>query len=266
MNIIRLAFRLLARVTAFSEKARRFYYAVMLAGRACPECECNRLEMLGEGECRCQVCGDAFDPTLVFDRCPSCGGNPVLRVRRYQCGACGTQVASRFLFDGLVFDAEYFRQKMAEARRRKRDLRDRVREMLAASRSQTLLPEACDLGAVPGLAEALDSMVAAGSRALRWAPGEAFDLGRYQSHVLGHIGPFALSMEEIPPLTESARKDRIWRFIAIIFMAHAGLIRVWEEGQSIMVMQHETDGEGQGVSGDFETVDGLEGPLGRVEA
>jgi hypothetical protein len=266
MNIIRLAFRLLARVTAFSQQARRFYYAVMLAGRACSECGSSRLEMLGEGECRCRACRHEFDPTLAFDRCSSCGGKLVLRVRHYQCGACGIQVASRFLFDGLVFDAEYFRRRMAESRRRRKDLRDRVREMLAASRSQTLLPEACDLGAVPGLAEALDSMVAASSRALRWVPGEAFDLGRYQSHVLDHIGPFALSMEEIPPLTESARKDRIWRFIAIIFMAHAGLIRVWQEGQSIMVMQHETDGEGQDISGALETVDGLEGPLGRVEA
>ena len=265
MDIIGLAFRLVAKVEAFAQRARRLYYAVMLMGHRCPRCG-GGLSMVGEGRCKCRACRNEFDATLAFQRCAACGGEPVLQVRRYRCEACGTQVASRFLFDGLVFDAEYFRQKMAEARRRRKDLRDRVREMLAASRSQTLLPEACDLGAVPGLAEALDSMVAAGSRALRWAPGEAFDLGRYQSHVLDHIGPFALSMEEIPPLTESARKDRIWRFIAIIFMAHAGLIRVWEEGQSIMVMQHETDGEGQGVSGDFETVDGLEGPLGRVEA
>ncbi|MGB6919263.1 MAG: hypothetical protein WBF96_12140 [Phycisphaerae bacterium] len=265
MDIIGLAFRLVAKVEAFAQRARRLYYAVMLMGHRCPWCG-GGLSMVGEGKCQCRACRNEFDATLAFQRCAACGGEPVLQVRRYRCQACGRDIVSRFHFDGLVFDTAYFREKMAEARRRRKDLRDRVREMLAASRSQILLPEACDLGAVPGLAEALDSMVAAGSRSMRWAPGEAFDLGRYQSHVLDHIGPFALSMAEIPPLTESARKDRIWRFIAIIFMAHAGLIRVWQEGQSIMVMQHETDREGQDVPGDLEAADGLEGSLGRVEA
>jgi hypothetical protein len=38
------------------------------------------------------------------------------------------------LFDGLVFDTDYFRQKMVESRQRKREQRERVRQMLAEIR------------------------------------------------------------------------------------------------------------------------------------
>jgi len=265
MDIIGLAFRLVARVETFAERARRLYYAVMLMGHSCPQCA-GRLVMLGEGRCRCKSCGHTLDPTLAFQRCPNCGDRLRLVVRRYRCKSCSMEVTSRFLFDGLVFDAEYFREKMAESRRRKRELRDQVREMLAASRSHVLLPEACDLRGVPGLAEALDCMVASTNEALHWRPKEGFDLKRYQRHLRAHIRAFPLGLGEIPALGEDARKDLIWRFIAAVFMAHAGLIRVWQDGQTIMVMQRETDREGQDVSGDLEAVDGIQGSLGRAQA
>ncbi|MBN2561392.1 MAG: hypothetical protein JXQ75_10730, partial [Phycisphaerae bacterium] len=46
-------------------------------------------------------------------------------------------------------------------------------------------------------------------------------------------------MDEIPLLDEDRRIDRIWRFIAIIFMAHARILDVWQEGESIMVIKRE---------------------------
>jgi len=134
IDIIRLAFRLAEAVTGFAGRAKQLYYAVMLMGHECPRCG-GGLVMEGEGKCRCNSCGDEFDPTVAFQRCGTCGGRLELRVRRYRCTQCGADVASRFLFDGLAFDAEYFRQKMTESRQRKRELRERVREMLAESRS-----------------------------------------------------------------------------------------------------------------------------------
>ena len=61
-------------------------------------------------------------------------------------------------------------------------------------------------------------------------PRDPFDLTRYQAHVQAHIRPIA-NLEQIPPLSEDRRKDRVWRFIAIIFLAHAGLIDIWQNGQ-----------------------------------
>ena len=81
------------------------------------------------------------------------------------------------------------------------------------------------------------------------------------------IRDFPVSLDEIPPLSEeNVRKDRIWRFIALIFLPHAGIVDLLQDGQDILVMKHETNREGQGVFGESEEADGIEGSVGRVEA
>jgi len=265
MNIIEMAFRMSEQVQSFRERVRLYFYEVMLSGHACPSCAAS-LEMIGEGRARCMMCGTTLDPTLAFQRCSSCGGQPRLRVRRYVCCSCGGDVASRFLFDGLVFDAEYFRQKMAESRERKQELRERVREMLAGSRSNAIQLEALELEQAGDLFRAIDSLTLEAFAASLPGSRSRFDLNRYQAHVQAHLRPIPVALEQIPPLSENARLDRVWRFIAIIFLAHAGIIDVWQQGDTILVIKHETDRERQGLPGDIEEDDGIEGPLGRATA
>lgn len=155
---------------------------------------------------------------------------------------------------------------MAESRQRKRQQREQVRKILAESRSAALPIPAADLEMIPGLVDALNGLTADVTNVLPWLPQDGFDLNRYQNHIKAHIQDFPVCMEEIPPLIENSRKDRIWRFIAIIFMAHFGLIKIWQDGQEIMVMKHEANGKGQDISGDIEGVDGLERSLGGIEA
>ena len=54
--------------------------------------------------------------------------------------------------------------------------------------------------------------------------------------------------------------------IAVIFLAHAGTVDVWQEGQAIMVIKHEANRKGQDVSGEIKEADGIEGSGGGVEA
>ena len=252
MNIIRMAFRLLARVSRYADRARQFFYQAVLLGRGCPRCG-GSLKMIHEGRCRCRKCGYVFDPTVAFQACSSCGGRLRLRVRRYECRQCGSVTASRFLFEGLVIDGNYFRKKMVEHRKRRKEQRERVRKMLAESRSMPIDSPAIDLGAVPGLLDALNSLTA-GQGPLQHVPEtHRFDLARYERHVQAHLRHFPLAFDRIPPLDEDSRLDRIWRFIAIVFLAHAGLIRMRQKGQTIMI-ENETDREGQGVSGEAEAV------------
>ena len=247
-DIIGLAFKLADAVSRLVERARRFFYEVVLSSYACPGCG-GKLAMVGEGRCRCMACGRELDPTTTFQRCSACGGKPVLRIRRYRCRACGADVQSRFLFDGLVFDAEYFRQKMAESRHRKCDKREQVREMLAESRSGPINPPQADLEAIPGLIDALNGLTV-GVDVAAWLPlCKGFDLNRYQRHVQGYLSDAELGFDDIPPLDQDTRLDRIWRFIAIIFLAHAGQVIIEQEGQRILVRQNEADREGQGVPG-----------------
>jgi hypothetical protein len=265
MNIIEAAFRMSERVQGFREQVRRFFYEVILSGHDCPKCE-GRLEMISDSRSRCSGCGAGLDPTVAFQRCPSCRGKPKVRIRRYVCGACGADINSQFLFDGLVFDAEYFRQKVAESRQRKRELRERVRQMLAESRSNVLQLEALEPAGATDLFQALDGLSLEAFAAALPPGRNGFDLKRYQAHIQAYLRPFPLSLEQIPPLSENTRLDRVWRFIALIFLAHAGIAQIWQQGDMIMVMQRETDREGQSIPGDLEEADGVEGPLDRAEA
>ena len=264
MDIIRQAFRLMEAVTGFVGRARKLYYAVVLLGHCCPGCG-GRLVMAGEGLCRCRSCNSELDPTVAFQRCGVCGGTPEVQLRRYRCKICGNDITSRFLFDGLAFNRQYFRQKMVESRRQRKQQRERVRKMLAESRSGNLQLPVADLSAVPGLEEALNGLTVDLAELVPWVPQEGFDLKRYQSHIQAHIQDFPISLEEIPPLKDT-RKDRIWRFVAVIFLAHMGIINIWQDGQEIMVIKNGSDTEGFGIHEDTESADGLEGSLGGVEA
>jgi hypothetical protein len=265
MNIIAVAFDMAKAVEIFIQKAKIFFYSVMLLGHRCPKCQ-GSLIMVTEGKCRCTACGLEVDPTVEFERCLNCGGAPVLRVRRYQCSKCHSDIKSKFLFDGLIFNTDYFRQKVAESRERKKEQRERVRQMLVECRSSDLPIEAVKLESVPGLVEALNSLVSEIDENVKIELRDEFDLKRYEKHVLRHLQRNPVELEQIPALIENARKDLIWRFIAIIFLAHAGIVDVMQHGQEILVMKHETNRKRQGILGEPEEPDGIEGSLGGVEA
>ena len=239
-ELVRMAFALSEAVKAFAARARALFYAVVLLGYECPQCA-GRLNMIGESRCRCDDCGHVLDPTSTFQRCPECGGSVVLRVCRYRCRRCGDDVPSRFAFDGRVFDAEYFRAKMAESRQRREQRHDEAVRRTIENRSTALQAESLDLNAVPGLVDALNALVG-GVEALAWLPQtRSFELSRYQRHLQAHIGPEEQSFDDLPALDEDRRLDRIWRFVTIIFMAHFGLIDIIQHERTILVKRHGTD-------------------------
>jgi len=264
MNIITLAFDMAAAVKEFMARAKRFYYLVMLFGCRCRKCN-GSLTMIGDGRCRCDVCRHEFDPTVAFQRCSHCGGAPVLRVKRYQCKSCGLQVNSVFLFDGVVFDAGYFRQKMTESRRRKKELRQRVQEMLAQCRSGPLTLDAPDLNSVPGLVDALSNLTGGLDVPVPLELKGKFDLDRYQTHIASCLGAGPSTLRNIPPLIDDLRLDLVWRFIAVIFLEHAGSVHVRQQGQAIWVMKFD-EREGQYLLGEIEEVDGIKRPVGGAQA
>lgn len=256
--MIACAFEVASAVSLLREHAKTFYYEVMLSGRACLKCG-GAVVMLRDGQCRCRACDVVFDPTIAFQRCLRCGGTPRIRIRRYECITCGEQIVSSFLFDGLVFDAAYFRQKMAEHRRREAERCERVRLLLADSRSPGLEDLEIDELAVGDLFAAIDAVVSIRSSAMPLVPREMFDLKRYETHIKACLGTIERPFERIPPLSDDALLDRVWRFIAIVFLAHAGAVRLRQAGTTIWVIPNEADGEGQGISGDVADADRVEG-------
>lgn len=255
-DIIALAFAVVEATAQLAARVRTFYYEVVLAGHACPQCA-GHLHMRREGQCACEACEYTFDPTLAFQECSTCGGQPRVRIRRYECRCCGAEVRSRFLFDGLIFDAEYFRTKMAESRQRQQARREQVQERLAGSRSETLETLPIALDGFPDLIAVLNSLSTGTGPPVRLSPREEFNLRRYETHITACLQTIPITFDEIPPLSENTLYDRVWRFIALLFLAQAGSIQVWQEGPTIFVMSHEADREGQAVPGNVEAADGI---------
>ena len=148
----------------------------------------------------------------------------------------------------------------------RRQRQGHVRQMLAESRSADLPLDHADLSSVPGLVDALNALTAGIDGGVAVEARDEFDLKRYEDHIQAHIQGFPICLREIPPLGENLRKDLIWRFIAVVFMAHSGHIDAWQNGGMIMVMKHETDRKGQGIPGGLKGVDGIERSLGGIEA
>ena len=256
-EIILRAYELAQAVEAFVGHARDFYYEVMLSGSACPRCE-GELRMLRESHCRCVSCGSAFDPTVAFQRCPGCEGRVRLRMCRYRCVCCGADVRSRFVFDARVYDAEYFRERMAQSRQRKLEQCVQAREVVIDTRSAELPPVSARLDEVPGLIEALNGLVADPMLAsLLPLAAKGFDLKRYEAHMQAHLGYAETAFDDIPPLENNRRMDRIWRFITIIFMAHAGAIELRQDGADITVIRCGTDRKRPNVLNELEVPDGI---------
>jgi len=167
-------------------------------------------------------------------------------------------VRSRFVFDARVYDAEYFRERMAQTRQRRAQQLESVSEVTIHERSDALPPVTAELDRVPGLIEALNGLVADPLLAT-WLPlmAKGFDLERYIAHIQKCLHEDETDFEDIAPLESHERLDRIWRFVAVIFMAHDGAIELRQSGMNVTVIRIGLDRERQGVLAKPEISDGL---------
>ena len=231
--------QVLCRVSALRSKARRLFYAVMLFQRECVSCGAWSLDMVRDGWCRCLTCGEEFDPTLRFQCCVECDTALVLKRRHYWCPECHQAAKSRFCFDEAVFDPDYFREMMRDSRERKRAEVERIREMLASCRSSTYFP------VEPPIPDDPDGMDAALSHVLGLAVEinetsvtntPRFDLALYRDHIRGLVPGCVVDFDGVSQMITDARLDRIFRFIAAVFMDHAGELRIEQEPSGRIVL------------------------------
>lgn len=264
MDIIACAFELEAAVKKLCRRIRRFYYQVVLAGFDCPKCE-GSLIMVADGLCICTGCGYEFDPTVEFQSCGHCGAKARLKVSRYFCSSCKHEITSKFLFDTRVYDRQYFAEKMAKSRRQKEEKRRELRRKIIQYRSNGIETEPADFSGMADLLAAIDGLTKGVKPDISVLKEDGFDLNRYERHIQAQIGDFEINLRDIPPLNENERKDLIWRFIAVIFLAHAGMVDIRQDGLDIMVTKNETYGKGQNIPGEIEEPDRFERPFGRIE-
>ena len=239
---------LVRRIDRFKDLARAFYFEVLLCRYTCPDCG-KRLEIVSSTKWSCS-CGLCLDPTTAFQKSPCCRASLKKKTFHYACAACGQSVASRFLFDERLFDKEYFRQRMAMSRKKRKQKREQMRKLLAGSRSGPLpLTETIELERIPGLAAALDEFVG-DPRCLQplavfdAAPG--FCLSTYRWHILDQLSWSPVPFSTLLPVIRDHRLDRVRRFVALLFMQQAGEIELTQGDADIWVqrMHHEDDDQG----------------------
>ena len=224
--------QVLCRVSALRSKARALFYAVMLFQRECISCGMCDLEMIRDGWCRCKACGAEFDPTLRFQFCAECDTALVLKRRHYWCPQCDQPVKSLFCLDTAVFDPTYFRDMMRESRERKKEEVNRIREMLAISRSSTYFPEEAPMLDDPnGMDAALSHFLGLATDSCEAGTDDAplFDMDRYRHHIQELVPGCVVDFDGVSCLVDDVRLDRVFRFIAVVFMDHAGELRI-EQG------------------------------------
>lgn len=226
-SLIQAGDRIQQRVDQFRERARVLFYAVMLFQKECIACRSTTLQMEEDGHCRCRECGHAFDPTVAFQTCPDCDEAPALMVHHYWCGRCRRTVRSVFCFDERIFNNDYFREMMQASRQRKREAIDKLRQQLADSRSPPFWPDTAPL-----LADATDfeAVLAPFVAALPAMPAPIggvrpiFDLDAYRRHLLKVVPGCLVDFEGVSTLIPDSKLDRVYRFIAAIFLEQEGML------------------------------------------
>ena len=73
-----------------------------------------------------------------------------------------------------------------------------------------------------------------------------------------------MDLRAIPPLAEDLRLDLIWKFIAAIFLDHAGLVYIYQQDETIWVMKFD-DRKRQRISDEIEEIDGFERPESTID-
>ena len=226
-----------AHVADFRQKVRSFYFDVILSTVKCPQCE-GRLKMIGQSQCRCK-CGVILDPTVEFQYSPCCGARLVRKTYHYACSACQKIVSSRFLFGEKVFNREYFRQLMRESRERKRQKREEIRKLLAESRSETLsFMEEPDLESIPGLLDDLENFIEAETPEV-YLPddGNIFNIENYRKHILSLLSWSPVRFHKIVPMEDDRRRDRVKRFITLIFMQNDQEVEIEQLENDLLIQR-----------------------------
>jgi hypothetical protein len=152
---------------------------------------------------------------------------------------------------------------MTESRQRKKDQKQRVQQMLAKCRSEPLALKAPDLNSAPGLVDALNGLTAGLDASVALELKDKFNLGHYQEHIRSHLESKPMDLRTIPPLAENLRLDLIWKFIAAIFLDHAGLVYIYQQDETIWVIKDNYH-KGQGISDEVEAIDGFERPKSTI--
>ncbi|MFH0899142.1 MAG: hypothetical protein V2A73_00795 [Pseudomonadota bacterium] len=148
-----------------------------------------------------------------------------------------------------VRDSTYFAERMRECRAAEKERRERLRALRPRREAWQELPtdtvagEAGDF--LSGLLVETRSIDPSTLALATWLSRNArFDLNAAQEHVLAHLRPgTVVDMRNLPPLSEDKRFDLVAKFVALIFLRHAGLVDLRQEGDAVIASRPDRSDE-----------------------
>ena len=226
-----------AQIVGLKEKAKKFYFQVLLSLFKCPKCD-GEMEMTGVSQCSCKN-GHTLDPTLVFQKSSCCSARLVRKTFHYVCFRCKRINPSRFLFDERIFDQAYFSQMMKKHRDRIQKRKEMIIKQMQEAKSDelTILDEPY-LESLPGLLEDLDQFVKAGKPEPEDSGFEVdrgFTMTDYRSHILSALDCGSRFFSSISNLGFDTREDRAFRFVTLIFMQHDSEVEITQYDGDLLI-------------------------------
>ena len=239
---------ILQHVYDYREHVKAFYFEVMLSPYACPKCG-GALRMTAQSECSC-YCGNVIDPTVAFQVSLCCQARLWRNTCHYTCSRCHKMVPSRFLFDERLFDKEYFRAMMQESRQRTASRKEEIRRLLADSRSGAVtLMEPPELETIPGLLQDMDDFIRSNPclmDGVSFTLKSDFNMAAYRTHILSLLDCPTFRFSDISPLMGDYRRDRVRRFITLIFMDNEQEVEIRQYGDDLLIQRRNNEAYAEG--------------------
>ncbi len=234
--------RVHTRISQLKDKTKIFYFRVLLSSFQCPKCN-GKLTMTGENQCSC-ICGEAFDPTIAFQKSACCVAKLIRKTYHYVCSRCKKVNPSRFLFDERIFDRAYFSEMMNASRVKAKKKKEEMIKLLMEERSGELplLQDPC-LESVPGLLADLDHFVGV-DEGESYNPvletNSLFSMEDYRSHILSALDCGSRFFSKINNLGADHREDKVNRFVTLIFMQNDQEVELTQYENDLLIQRPET--------------------------
>lgn len=162
----------------------------------------------------------------------------------YYCKHCSAQVYSKFCFEEKTFNNEYFAEMMKRSREKKHIKIQNFQKFVLNSRSDIYsLNEEIELEDIEGLTDTLNSFIESPvpvELIKYYLRSKEFDMKKYRDHIIASFSGYEMFFDKIPALIEDIRKDKIFRFITLIFMAHNNEVVLTQYNDRILVEKSES--------------------------
>jgi len=128
--------------------------------------------------------------------------------------------------------------------------KEEIRRLLAESRSGALtLTDEPDFNALPEFFEDLDRFIQSNPYQISnesFDLKSGFDMTMYRTQILSLLPHFPIRFSDVSTLTGDCRRDRVRRFITLIFMDNDREVNLQQHGDVLLIRRHYNEAYAEG--------------------